>query len=73
MKCRRAKKLIFDFIDGMIGDQDRIALEEHLGLCPSCDKMATGLAKSLDLLHAVPQVLPDDNPDHYRDDHRRGP
>jgi anti-sigma factor RsiW len=61
MNCRRAKTLIYDFIDGMIGDQDRVSLETHLGECPSCESMATSLSKSLDLLHAVPQVQPSDN------------
>jgi hypothetical protein len=61
MKCRRAKTLIYDFIDGMIGDQDRVALEMHLTECKSCESMATSLSKSLDLLHSVPQVQPSDN------------
>ena len=61
MKCRRAKNLIFDFIDGMIGEQDRIALETHLTECTSCESMATSLSKSLNLLHSVPQVQPSDN------------
>lgn len=61
MKCRRARKLIYDFIDGMIGDQDRIALETHLGDCPSCEDMASGLSRSLDLLHRAPQAEVDDN------------
>jgi hypothetical protein len=61
MNCRRAKGLIYGFIDGMIGDQDRVALEKHLGECASCESMATSLSKSLDLLHRVPQVQPDEN------------
>lgn len=61
MNCRRTKALIYDFIDGMIGDQDRIALEQHLGECSSCEAVATGLSKSLDLLHSLPPVQPDDN------------
>jgi hypothetical protein len=61
MNCRRAKTLIYDFIDGMIGDQNRIVLEKHLGECESCDVLATSLSKSLDLLHSVPQLQPSDN------------
>ena len=61
MKCRRAKTLICDFIDGMIGDQDRAALEQHLTQCKSCEEMATGLSRSLDLLHRVEPVQPDEN------------
>lgn len=61
MKCRRAKALIFDFIDGLISDSDRITLEQHLGECPSCEATAVGLTRSLDLLHRVPQAQPDEN------------
>lgn len=61
MKCRRAKALIYDFIDGMIDDQDRIALETHLGSCSSCEKLAAGLSKSLEFLHRAPQVKPGEN------------
>jgi hypothetical protein len=61
MKCRHAKKLIFDYIDGMLSDQDRIGLERHLSDCRSCDEMATDLNKSLDLLHRLPPVEPDEN------------
>jgi len=61
MKCRRAKGLIHDFIDGVIGDPDRIALEQHLGACPSCETMATSLSKSLDLLHRLPAEPLDEN------------
>lgn len=61
MKCRRAKTLIFDFIDGMIDDKDRISLEQHLSECKSCEVMASGMTASLDLLHRVPPVQPDEN------------
>jgi anti-sigma factor RsiW len=61
MKCRRAKTLISDFIDGMISDQDRVALEAHLTACESCEGMAASLSKSLDLLHSIPQVQPSEN------------
>jgi hypothetical protein len=61
MKCRHAKKLIFDHIDGMISDQDRLGLERHLSECGSCEVMASGLDKSLDLLHRLPPVEPDEN------------
>ncbi len=61
MRCRRAKSLIFEFIDGMIGDQNRIALEQHLNECPSCESMAQGLSKSLELLHKLPSAKPHEN------------
>ncbi len=61
MNCRRARKLINDFIDGMIAEQDRLILEQHLGACGSCEKMASGLSRSLDLLHRVAPEELDEN------------
>lgn len=61
MKCRRAKGLIYDFIDGDIDDRSRVALEQHLRECKSCEDLSVGLTKSLDLLHQVEPVEPDEN------------
>ncbi|MEE9269365.1 MAG: zf-HC2 domain-containing protein [Candidatus Krumholzibacteria bacterium] len=61
MKCRRAKGLIYDFIDGIIDDSNRIALEQHLGECKSCEDLSTGLSRSLELLHRAPLAEPDEN------------
>jgi hypothetical protein len=61
MKCRQAKNLIFDHIDGMISEPDQIALEVHLNQCSECESMATGLSRSLDLLHKLPAIKPSEN------------
>jgi hypothetical protein len=61
MKCRRAQRMINDFLDGAMGDRDRHILEEHLAGCASCDEMAKHLAKSLELLHRMEPVQPDEN------------
>lgn len=61
MKCRQAKNLIFDHIDGMISEPDRVALELHLNKCGDCEVMASSLASSLDLLHKLPSVEPSEN------------
>ncbi|MFQ5510550.1 MAG: anti-sigma factor family protein [Candidatus Krumholzibacteriia bacterium] len=61
MKCRRARGLIYDFIDGVIDEQNRVALEQHLGECKSCEEMSVGLSRSLDLLHRVKPAEPDDS------------
>ena len=61
MNCRRAKALIFDFIDGMVGDKDRATLEQHLSECETCESTAKSLSKSLDLLHDLPQIQPSEN------------
>lgn len=61
MKCRQAKNLIFDHIDGMISEPDRVALERHLNQCGDCESMASSLSQSLDLLHKLPSVEPSEN------------
>jgi hypothetical protein len=61
MKCRNAKKLVFDFIDGLDNDKDRLELEQHLALCPECDKLASQLTRSMDLLHRTPQEKTSEN------------
>ena len=61
MKCRQAKNLIFDHIDGMISEPDRVSLERHLNECKQCEAMATGLTRSLGLLHKLPAVEPSES------------
>lgn len=61
MKCRRARRMMNDFLDGAIGDRDRLILEEHLAGCASCDRMAKNLSKSLELLRRLEPVQPDEN------------
>jgi hypothetical protein len=61
MKCRRAKQLVFDFLDGVIADSDRINLEKHLNECESCETFTSQVSRSLDLLHRAPEETPSDN------------
>lgn len=61
MRCRHAKKLIFDYIDGVISESDRVGLENHLRECGACEKAAASLARSLDFLHRVPSAAPSEN------------
>jgi hypothetical protein len=61
MKCRRAKQLVFDFLDNVIADSDRISLENHLNECESCETFTSQVSRSLDLLHRAPEETPSDN------------
>jgi hypothetical protein len=61
MKCRNAKSLIFEFVDGLDDDTKRLELEQHLAGCGACDKFATQLTRSLDLLHRAPREETSDN------------
>lgn len=55
MKCRNARKLVYEFIDGLQDDTKRLDLEKHLAGCQACDKLASQLTRSLDLLHRAPK------------------
>jgi hypothetical protein len=61
MNCRRVRTLIYDVNDNAVDDRDRIALEQHLVRCPSCESLAKRWSASLDLLRRVPVAEPDDN------------
>jgi hypothetical protein len=61
MRCRSARKLLYQFLDGLEDDGKRLALEQHLGRCSTCETLAAQLARSLDLLHRAPQEKPSEN------------
>lgn len=61
MNCRRARKLVFEFLDGLSDDTKRAALEKHLAGCSECESLASGLARSMDLLHRAPTENPSEN------------
>jgi len=50
MKCAGIKEILSQYIDGMLGDRERAALEEHLSTCENC-------REELDSLRALVQEL----------------
>jgi hypothetical protein len=61
MRCRSARKLVFEFLDGLTDDAKRLNLEKHLAECTECEKLASKLTRSMDLLHRAPLESPDEN------------
>ncbi|NIM19492.1 MAG: hypothetical protein GTO51_03825 [Candidatus Latescibacteria bacterium] len=61
MKCRRAKQLVFDFLDGTLAESDRVNLEKHLNECSTCETFTSQMARSLDLVHRAPLEAPSEN------------
>ena len=61
MKCRNARKLVSEFIDGLKSDTKRLELEKHLSGCEECDKYASQLTRCMDLLHRAPRETTGDN------------
>lgn len=54
MNCRRARNLLFDFIDGSSNEALRAEVERHLGECAECERFASEMTRSLALLRHVP-------------------
>jgi hypothetical protein len=61
MKCRKARNLIYELLDNVLSDSERLHLESHMRECRSCENLSLQLQKSLDLLHDLPQVEPGEN------------
>ena len=61
MNCRKAKNVIFEYMDGLTDESLRLDLERHLASCRECEVLASSLRDSLDLLHRVPQEALDEN------------
>jgi hypothetical protein len=61
MNCRRAKRLVFEFMDGLTDERVQLDLERHLGECSECDKLQTELTRSMDFLHRAPEIPVDEN------------
>jgi len=61
MKCRQAKHLLFDFVDGMSNEALRAELDRHLGTCPECDRFAGEMTRCLALVHRTPVEPLDEN------------
>jgi hypothetical protein len=61
MNCRRAKKLVFEFVDGLADESARLDLEKHLAECGECEKLASQLTRSMDLIHRAPVETLDEN------------
>jgi mycothiol system anti-sigma-R factor len=36
ISCSDAVRQLWDYLDGVVGDADREAIEEHLGVCKRC-------------------------------------
>jgi len=43
MRCWDARSKVSDYLDGDLGDRDRVRLERHLAGCPTCPPLYAGL------------------------------
>lgn len=50
MKCKSARKVLTDYVDGLLDTEDAQAVEKHLAVCDDCRREADMLRKVLNLL-----------------------
>lgn len=61
MNCHRARQLVFEHLDGLTDERVRLELGNHLAECGECEKLASQLTRSMDLVHRAPVETLDDN------------
>ena len=61
MNCRRARHLLFDFVDGMSNESLRAELDRHISACEECETFAAEMARGLALLRRAPVEPLDEN------------
>ncbi|AVX19884.1 Putative zinc-finger [Carboxydocella sporoproducens DSM 16521] len=58
MTCERVKKLLSPFLDGMLTEKERMAVEEHLATCTACQQEKEELQRLQKLLATEPEQTP---------------
>lgn len=54
MTCEELVELVTAYLDGALAEPDRRAFEEHLALCPGCERYLTQFETTIALLGALP-------------------
>ena len=62
VRCVEFVESVTDWMDGALVDPGRLAIEEHLVICPHCTEYVTQLRLSMSLLRAAESVAPTDAP-----------
>lgn len=50
MRCGRVKKLLWDYLDGRLGDDEKGRIEAHCSGCPACSAELAEMERTLKLL-----------------------
>ena len=54
IRCVEFVEAVTDWMEGALGDDDRLALEEHLVICPHCTDYVAQLRLTANVLRARP-------------------
>ena len=57
MQCEEIRKLLSDFIDGELGDEERGMVESHLVGCTACRRQVYEFKKTISLVSVPGKVL----------------
>jgi anti-sigma factor RsiW len=55
MTCEEFVELVTAYLEDTLSDEDRRGFEEHLALCPGCDRYLDQFRTTIDLLGELPQ------------------
>jgi anti-sigma factor RsiW len=55
MTCEEFVELVTAYLEGTLPAEDRAAFDEHLALCPGCDRYLAQFRATIDLLGELPE------------------
>ena len=55
MTCARFVELVTAYLDGTLSAEERVAFDEHLSLCPGCDRYLEQFRTTIGLLGSLPE------------------
>jgi anti-sigma factor RsiW len=62
VRCVEFVESVTDWMEGALVDPARLAIEEHLVICPHCTEYVTQLRLSMSLLRTAERVAPTEAP-----------
>lgn len=55
MTCAELVELVTAYLEGTLSDEERRAFDEHLALCPGCERYLDQFRRTIDLLGELPE------------------
>jgi len=55
MTCAELVELVTAYLEGTLPDDQRAAFDEHLALCPGCERYLEQFRETIDLLGDLPE------------------
>jgi anti-sigma factor RsiW len=55
MTCEEFVELVTAYLEGTLPDEDRAEFDQHMALCPGCDRYLAQFRATIDLLGGLPE------------------